>query len=42
MAKTTVLSVNGKGTRIMSPRLKLVIDGIFGVVPEFKSGFCQP
>src|ERR1022692_2180279 len=26
----------------MSPRLKLVVDGIFGVVPEFKGWFCQP
>jgi hypothetical protein len=34
-------SVKGKGAS-MSPRLKLVVDGIFGIVPEFKSGFRQP
>jgi len=26
----------------MSPRLKLVVDGIFGIIPEFKGGFGQP
>ena len=29
-------SVNGKGTRTTSPWLKLVVDGILGVVPEFE------
>src|SRR5216117_1447409 len=29
-------SVNGKGTRTTSPWLKLVVDGILGVVPELK------
>src|SRR5580700_2830926 len=26
---------------MMSPRLKLVVDGIFGIVPEFEGWFCQ-
>jgi hypothetical protein len=29
-------SVNGKGTRTTSPWLKLVVDGILGVVPELE------
>jgi len=31
-------SVNGKGTRTTSPWLKLVGDGILGVVPELERG----
>ena len=27
----------GNGTRTMSPRLKVVVDGIFRVVPEFEA-----
>src|SRR5260370_28097103 len=30
-------SVKGKGTRTTSPWLKLVVDGILGVIPEFES-----
>jgi len=29
-------SVNGNGTRTTSPCLKVVVDGIFGIVPEFE------
>jgi hypothetical protein len=29
-------SVNGKGTRTTSPWLKLVVDGILGIVPELE------
>jgi hypothetical protein len=29
-------SMNGKGTRTTLPWLKLVVDGILGVIPEFK------
>jgi len=31
-----VRSVNGNGTSTMSPWLKLVVDGILGIVPEFE------
>ena len=31
--------VNGKGTRTTSPWLKLVVDGILGVVPELERRF---
>ena len=33
---TELRSVNGKGTRTTSPWLKLVVDGILGVVPELE------
>ncbi|SRR6266496_3359949 len=33
---TALRSVNGKGTRTTSPWLKLVVDGILGVIPEFE------
>jgi hypothetical protein len=32
-------AVKGNGTRTMSPRLKGVVDGIFGVVPEVEGAF---
>ena len=34
--KRKVRSVNGNGTRTTSPWLKLVVDGILGVVPELE------
>jgi hypothetical protein len=33
---TALRSVNGNGTRTTSPWLKLVVDGILGVIPEFE------
>jgi len=34
-------SAKGKGTRTTSPWLKLVVDGILGIVPELKCGLCR-
>jgi hypothetical protein len=34
-----VRSVKGKATRTTSPRLKAVIDRVFGVIPEGKGFF---
>jgi hypothetical protein len=34
-----VRSVNGNGTSTISPCLKLVVDGILGIVPEFERRF---
>jgi hypothetical protein len=36
---TALRSVNGNGTRTTSPCLKLVADGILGVVPELERRF---
>src|SRR5439155_26457780 len=34
-------SVKGKGTRTTSPWLKLIVDGIVGIVPELECGLCR-
>src|SRR5437867_3441806 len=34
-------SVNGNGTRTTSPWLKLIVDGILGIVPELECGLCR-
>jgi hypothetical protein len=38
---TALRSVNGKGTNTMSPCLKLIVDGILGIVPEFERRLCR-
>src|SRR5439155_1369536 len=34
-------SVKGNGTRTTSPWLKLIVDGILGIVPELECGLCR-
>ena len=38
---TALKSVNGKGTSTTSPWLKLVVDGILGIIPEFERRFSR-